>query len=44
MKSERSVEGLHEAIAFLESNKNPGVLKSKITLKVTKHMTTKTDE
>lgn len=43
MKSNQSVEGLHEAIAFMESNKNPGVIKSKITLKVTKHMTTKKD-
>ncbi|MES2315087.1 MAG: RhuM family protein [Patescibacteria group bacterium] len=36
MKSEQSVEGLHEAIAFMESNTNPGKLKGKITMKVTK--------
>ena len=39
-KSKENVEGLHEAVTFLESNNNPGELKGKITFKLTKYMKT----
>ena len=38
LKSGTSIEGLHEAITFLESNKNDGPLDGKITFKLTKHL------
>ncbi len=44
VQSTESVEGLHEAIAFMESNKSPGILKSKITFKVTKSAVHRRDE
>ena len=41
MKSDAYVEGLHEAVTFLESNKNDGPLKGKVTFKLEKHLTGK---
>ena len=37
-QSEEKLEGLHETLDLLESDKYPGVLKGKIVLKVTKHL------
>lgn len=37
-KSEEKIEGLHEAIAFMESKKIKGTVKGKIILKVTKDL------
>ena len=36
--SSESIKGLQEAIALITSNKNPGKLKGKLTLKITKNM------
>jgi len=41
IKEGYNVEGLHEVVDFLESNKNDGPLKGKITFKLTKHLTSK---
>lgn len=39
VRSEEKLEGLHEALALIESKKHKGRLKGKITLKVTKDLT-----
>lgn len=42
--SPERVEGLREAVAFMESNEYPGKVKGKVTLKVVKHLETKDEE
>jgi hypothetical protein len=37
------IEGLREAIELIESDENPGRLKGKITIKLTKNMEAKSD-
>jgi len=41
--SPERIEGLHEAMAFIESKEQPGKVKGKITLTLTKKLVTKDD-
>jgi hypothetical protein len=42
--SSERIEGLHEAIAFIESREQPGKVKGKLSLKLTKHLVPKDEE